>query len=396
VQPWWRLAFALLLCAVAVRPLAVSLGPLLPGIQDDLGASSFAAGLVGMLPVVCLGVFAPVGARLASRIRPEAALAVALALAVGFGAARAFAPSVLALVVLTIGLGIGMGMAGPIPSMLIKARAPRRSGLMTSVHGMGVVGGSVLGVLLIVPLATVAGGWRGGTLLVSVPILVCTLVGLLVLGRGGRPVDDGRRSGVSWRDPVAWLLAGIFGLQSFIYWALVIWLPAILLEAGWSLSEAATVVALYQVSSFIGVATVGIVAERWGSRRQQLLVAGGTVTGALVGYLFLPEAAAAWITLGGFALGAALPLALTLPVDLGSDARDAGDKAGLMLLVGYLVAAGGPAMIGLVREVTLDHAPVFMALVSCGAAFVALAARVPHVAGPPLGPAELAGPRRTR
>jgi len=382
VRPIWRVALALLLCAIAVRPLAVSLGPLLPGIQADIGISPFVAGLLGMLPVVCLGLFAPVGVALTRRVRPEMALALALFLAVTFGAARAAAPSVLALVVLTLGLGIGMGLAGPIPSMIIKARAPERSALMTSVHGMGVVGGSVLGVMLVVPLATVGGGWRGATLLVSLPILVCTVVGLVLLGGGRARNADVRGGATPWRDPRAWLLAGIFGLQSLIYWGLVIWLPAILLEAGWTLAEAATAVALYQVSSLVGVVTVGVVADRWGTRRGQLLVASGAVSAAMVGFLVLPGAAIAWVVLAGFALGAALPLALTLPVDLGADERDAGAKAGLMLLVGYLLAAGGPGIIGLIREITLDRAPVFLALAGCGAVFVTLAARVPRVARP--------------
>ena len=72
-----RLAAALTLCAIAVRPLAVSLGPIIPDIQSDLGAGEFLAGLVGMVPIVCLGLFAPIGVRLTDRLRPESALAVA-------------------------------------------------------------------------------------------------------------------------------------------------------------------------------------------------------------------------------------------------------------------------------------------------------------------------------
>ena len=118
--PWSRstsrLAFALLLCAVAVRPLAVSLGPILPDIQDDVGVSAVLAGLLGTVPVVCLGLFAPLGVTLTRHVRPETGLAIALGLAIGFGAARAIAPDVGWLLVLTIGLGIGMGLAGPLPA----------------------------------------------------------------------------------------------------------------------------------------------------------------------------------------------------------------------------------------------------------------------------------------
>ena len=372
-----RLAIALLLCAVAVRPLAVSLGPVLPDISVDLGLSALLVGVVGMLPVICLGLFAPLGVVLANRLRPEGALAVALGVAVAFGAARAFAPDPGTLLAMTAGLGVGMGMAGPIPSMIIKARAPGRPVMLTSAHGVGIVGGATLGAVLIVPLSVAAAGWRGGTLLVSVPILLSTLVGLIMLGRGRSVQPDRGRAGVGWRDPVAWLLTGIFGLQSFVYWALVIWLAAMLVEAGWSTTGAGAAVAIYQVASFAGVITVGLVADRWGTRRHQLLVAAGAVTASMLSMILVSDLALAWIGLAGYALGAALPLALTLPVDLGRDEHDTGGKAGLMLLVGYLLAALGPTLIGLVREHTLAPAPIFGTLAACGIAFVLLSSRLP-------------------
>ena len=50
---------ALLLAAVALRPQLVGAGPLIPDIQDDLGTSHAVAGLVGTIPVLCMGLFAP-------------------------------------------------------------------------------------------------------------------------------------------------------------------------------------------------------------------------------------------------------------------------------------------------------------------------------------------------
>ena len=47
-----------------------------------------------------------------------------------------------------------------------------------------------------------------------------------------------------------------------------------------------------------------------------------------------------------------------------------------MLLVGYLVAAAGPAVVGLVREQTTASAPVFITLVLASLAFIAAASRL--------------------
>ena len=85
------LAAALLLAAVALRPQLVGAGPLIPDIQDDLGVSHAVAGLVGTIPVLCMGLFAPFAGLVAGRWGLRAAMAGCL-LAIAVGRARA-APS---------------------------------------------------------------------------------------------------------------------------------------------------------------------------------------------------------------------------------------------------------------------------------------------------------------
>ena len=49
---------ALLLVALALRPQIAAIGPLVPGIRDELGASHFFLGLLTAIPVLCMGLFA--------------------------------------------------------------------------------------------------------------------------------------------------------------------------------------------------------------------------------------------------------------------------------------------------------------------------------------------------
>jgi CP family cyanate transporter-like MFS transporter len=367
-----RLALALCACAIAARPLAVSIGPVLPDIQRDLAMGQVVSGLVGTVPVVCLGLFAPVGVMLAGRLRPRIALGIALALVVVFGAARAAAPGVQVLVLLTVGLGVGMGMAGSIPAMIIKARAPGQPALMTGMYGVGVVGGAALASVLIVPLVELGDGWRAGTLLLSLPVLLTVGVGYWLLGPDAGDVRPRVAAALPWTDAAAWRMAVMFGLQSLIYWGLVIWLAEVLVAMRWSQPAAGTMVAIFQMSSLVAVVVTGYVADRIGSRRSQLRVVSAGFTIALLGLALAPDVAAAWVVLAGSSLGAAFPLVLTLPVDFATDDRDAGNKSSLMLLVGYLVAAAGPPMIGLVRELTPALPPVFLLLGAFGLAFLVL------------------------
>jgi len=42
-----------------LRPQVVGVGPLIDEIQDDLDASHALVGLLGTIPVLCMGLFAP-------------------------------------------------------------------------------------------------------------------------------------------------------------------------------------------------------------------------------------------------------------------------------------------------------------------------------------------------
>ena len=75
----WALLAALFLGALALRPQLVGVGPLLPEIDEDLGVSHAVAGLLGTIPVLCMGVFAPPAAYVAARIGTRAAIGACLA-----------------------------------------------------------------------------------------------------------------------------------------------------------------------------------------------------------------------------------------------------------------------------------------------------------------------------
>ena len=72
------LLLAIVLVAVNLRAALASLPPLVHTIQKDLGLSGAGAGLLTTLPVLCMGVFAPVAQRLARTIGREATIGVAL------------------------------------------------------------------------------------------------------------------------------------------------------------------------------------------------------------------------------------------------------------------------------------------------------------------------------
>src|SRR3546814_7176249 len=67
-----------MLIAFNLRPLFASLSVLLPDVLQQTCLSSAGAGYLTTLPVLCLGVFAPLAPKIAERIGPERTLLLVL------------------------------------------------------------------------------------------------------------------------------------------------------------------------------------------------------------------------------------------------------------------------------------------------------------------------------
>ena len=347
------LVLGLFLMTLALRPQLVGIGPLLPRIQADLGVSHGVAGLLSTIPIICMGLFAPLGPWVASHLGPRRALASCLVAIVGFGLARAAAPGAAGVIVMTVGIGVAMGTAGTLMSIVVKERAPGRPALTTGAYAAGIVAGSLLAAALAVPLAMVLGGWRpalASFALAAVASLASWL--FLVAPDRSAPGPRVRPPALPWRSSVAWGLALIFGLQSLLYYGVIAWLPAVYRERGWTESSAGSLVAVVNLVSLVAAIAIPFVADRVASRRQQLASIATLLVAALAGVLVVPESGGLWAVCLGFGLGAIFPLALTLPIDVATGPAEAGGFTAFMLLGGYLIAGVGPVLLGLVRDAT--------------------------------------------
>jgi len=344
----------LFVASLAMRPQILAIGPLLPLIREDLGLPAGVAGLLTTIPVLCMGLFAPVGPRIAARIGAATAFAVCLSVIVGFGLARAFTPTVPLLLLATLGIGIGIGSAGAIPSMIVAQRMPARPALGTGAYAGGIVAGSTLAAGLAVPLA-VGGDWRQALVVVSLLSILSIVAWLVLVGVGRRDVRTGtlaRR--LPWRDPTAWMLVLVFGLQSILFYGIVSWLPNAFVERGWDEASAGLLIGVFNGVGLITTIGLPLVADRLGTRRGQLVVSSAIAVVGLVAIIGAPDLAFLWVSILGLSLGAVFPLVLTLPLDVTDDPARVGSVAALMLLGGYFLSSMGPVVLGVARDITGD------------------------------------------
>jgi MFS transporter, CP family, cyanate transporter len=360
----------LFLASVALRPQLLAIGPLLPLIREDLDLPASLGGLLTTIPVLCMGIFAPIGPRFAARLGPRTAFAVCLGLIVAFGLLRAVAPNFPLILLATLGLGVGVGIAGAIPSMIVSQRMPERPALGTGSYAGGIVTGSTIAAAVAVPLA-LGGDWRLSLLLLSaVSIISIAAWLLLVRGEGKLPRLDPTARRLPWRSGTGWLLVLLFGLQSLMYYGIVAWLPNAFVERGWSTAAAGSLIAVFNGVGLVTTIGVPLVADRLGARRPQLLASSVVATAALAGIIVAPTLAFVWIAVLGLALGAVFPLVLTLPLDVTDDPGQVGSVAALMLFGGYILSSLGPFVLGAARDVTGDFETSLWLLVAIGVVLV--------------------------
>ena len=377
---------ALFLGALALRPQLVGVGPLLPEIDDDLGVSHAVAGLLGTIPVLCMGLFAPPAAYVAARVGTRAAIAACLAAIAAFGLARAAAPGAPLVLALTLPIGIGMGVAGALMPVAIKERFADRPAFASGVYTTGLNLGAAVSSALAVPIAGAWGGWRAALAVFSGAAVVLLAAWLVFTPRARERVQFEAPPRLPWGRGMVWVLAAVFALESIVYYGLVAWMADSFQERGWSDGSAGALVGVLAACTLPAGLLLPWLADRGGSRRQWLGLSASALFVATVGIAALPDAGWLWAGLAGVGIGASFPLTLTLPLDVAREPAETGAVVGLMLGAGYTITAAGPILLGAVRDATGSFSASLWVLVAVAAAFVASVL--------PLSSARLRPPRR--
>jgi cyanate permease len=359
----------LFLATLGLRPPVIAIGPLAPLLRQDLGIEAALVGLLTTIPVLCMGLLAPVGPSLAARVGPRLALAISLAAIAVAGIVRAAAPTVPLLLLVTIAIGVAIGVAGAIPSMVVADRMPRWRALGTGAYAGGIVLGSTLAAALAIPLAGGDGDWRRSLLILSVATFGSVAAWLLLVR--GEPDRQRRPPAVRlpWRQPIAWLLVVVFGLQSALYYGVVAWLPNVYVERGWTPADAGTLLAVFNGVGLVATLGVPLLADRVGTRRSQLTVPAVAAIAGFLGIIVAPEPAVLWAVLLGLAIGGIFPLVLTLPLDVAHEPAAVGSASAFMLLGGYVISSAAPIVLGEARDLTGTFEASLVLLVLVNVAF---------------------------
>lgn len=373
----WLLLLGLILVALNLRPALSSMAPLLSEVSKSLGLSAAQAGLLTTLPVLCLGLFAPLAPVLARRFGAErVVLGILLTLAGGiilrssFGQVGLFAGSILA--------GASIGVIGVLLPGIVKRDFARQAGTMTGVYTMALCLGAAMAAGATVPLSEHLGhDWALGLGFWMLPALLAAVFWLPQVGQKHGAHQAVYRVRGLLRDPLAWQVTLYMGLQSSLAYIVFGWLPSILIGRGLTPTQAGLVLSGSVIVQLISSLAAPWLATRGKDQRLAIVVVMLMVLGGLFGCLYAPiEGLWGWAILLGLGQGATFALALTLIVLRSRDAHVAANLSGMAQGFGYTLASLGPFAVGVVHDLTggWDALGWIFGLVGLGAIIAGLGA----------------------
>lgn len=378
------LGTSLILIAFNLRPVFSSLSVLLPEIMQATGLTPSAASLMTTLPVLCLGLFAPVAPALARRYGAERTILVVLLL-LALGTALRGLASVPALLVGSVFAGASIAIVNVLLPGLVKRDFPRHAAMMTGLFTMALCAGAASAAGFTVPLEHLLGGsWPVALAIWAVPVVAVIVLwapqAWLSKSHASRALPH---AGGLWRDPLAWQVTLFMGLQSALAYCVFGWLAPILRERGLDAVTAGLVVSMSVLVQMAACLIVPSIAVRGRDQRLINVVLVAFAVVGLLGCLFAPLSTVwVWAVVQGIGQGGLIAVAMTLIILRSPDAHIAAQLSGMVQGVGYVLAACGPLVVGFLRGWTGDFrasAILFLAL-GLGAGLCGLGAgRARHV-----------------
>ena len=375
------LAAGLLLVSLNLRPSMSALSPVLGAIRRSTGLSAAGAGLLTTLPLICFGLLAPVAPRLVHRRGTGGVLLGCLiVLLVGI---IVRSTSYAGLFIGTLLIGMAVAIANVLMPGIVKRDFPRRVSLMTGLYTAMLSAGAALAAGTTAPLARALGGnWRLATGAWVLPVLVAIVV-LVPLRSHARPLAEiaivSEPTRMMWRSPVAWAVTLFMGVQSLEFYSTLAWLPTVFHDRGVSVVSAGLLLAATNTCAIVSALVTPGIAHRLGDVRLAVLGAVVLAGIGLAGLLLVPHHLdALWAVMLGCGQGATISLALMVMVLRSSNQHEAMALSGMAQGVGYLIAAIGPTLLGVLYDIAHNWSlplAVLLALLVAQAVAGYLAAR---------------------
>ncbi|MGY0685383.1 CynX/NimT family MFS transporter [Mammaliicoccus sciuri] len=345
------LFIGILLIGASLRAPITSVGIALPSIKETLNLSNTSVSLITIIPLLSFAVISLFAAKISHKFGLERTVFGALIL-ICIGIALRAITGVSWLYVGTILIGVGIAFGNVLTPGIIKMNFPLRIGIMTGYYTvvMNIFGSASSYVTA--PLV------KHFNYNIAISLIgIVTFIGIIIwsfqLNKHETVNSSQTTTNINvWKSPLSWQITLLMGGQSMIFYSLINWLPEFLLSHGTPINEAGIYLSILQLAIIPLTFVTPIFAEKM---KNQVLIT--FVTGLLfvLGILTLmlqPNWAFLGIILSGIASGLAFGLVNTFFGLRTENGLTAAKLSGMSQSVGYLFAAIGPLLFGILHDAT--------------------------------------------
>lgn len=376
---------AIVFIALVLRPPVASMGPLLQEIQSGLGLSAELIGVLAASPVLCFGLGAFASPWLVSKVGLNRAMLYVLIL-LGLSSSLRMVFDYPGLLLGTIGAGLSIAIANVLLPTIVRIQFPGKVAAVTGAYTTLLAISASLAASAAVPSSLAFGGWSPALAIWIIPTALAVVLWLPQIKLNHvhvaqPPKAAAEEKAAVLRSPISWAIVGLFGLQSLGFYALLGWMPSALISIGVTPQAAGNYLGF---ASAIGIPSGLIVSSMLGRFRSLAWWAAGTSSFTLTGFILFSIVLASGDTqflifssvLIGLGMSATFPIALSLISTRASTQAQTTQLSAMSQGWGYLLAAAGTFLVGIVANITGSYTLSFvlvtgLTLVQAGFGFYA-------------------------
>ncbi|WP_158738269.1 MFS transporter [Alteribacillus sp. YIM 98480] len=370
------LILGIIFVAFNLRPAITSVGPLIPIIRESTGMSNSMAGSLTTIPLLSFAIFSLLAPKLGLRFGNHLSIFFALII-LGTGILMRSTGVIAAIFIGTALAGVGIAICNVLLPGVVKFSFPKKVGLMTSIYTVCMGSFASIGSGVSIPLSETLGlGWEkalGVWAVLTVLALIAWTPQIRGKKEAKKPVKENKTSFSQsiWSSTLAWNVTLFMGMQSFLFYCLITWIPDVLQELGMSLSAAGWMLFLLQLVGIPFSFAAPILADKLSNQKPIVTAICTLYFLGFTGLLFIPNIVVITISVLflGVAQGGAISLALTLLSLRAANARHASLLSGMAQSFGYLLAAVGPVFMGFLYDTFHTWQP-FLIVLSVVAVFI--------------------------
>lgn len=344
----------ILLTTLVLRPPVASVGPLVAELEAKLNLGSLEVGFLTSIPVFCFGLGAFASPAIVRRFGIDKTLLVLQAL-IAIAIAGRLWFGFIGLLVGTTVIGLSIAVANVILPGIVRARFPERVGIVTATYTMTLAVAASFAASTAVPISLALGGWQFSLLVWVVPAIAALMVWSTQTKGVKHVVVSAEHHEVEARSvrrsPITWWIVAFFGIQSLGFYALLAWLPSLLIDGGATAAEAGGVLGITTIAGVPFGMLLGSNLKRFKSLSVPAAIASGLTT---IGMALLLDPKLSLIAgiIIGLGQASTFPISLNLISTRATTVAQTTELSTLSQGYGYLAAALGTFVFGWLRDVS--------------------------------------------